>query len=104
MAQGSGGFQTETPVMQNAFLQVSEISGQIQSQLTQIESTLEMLSGGWQGSAFNQFRTLGAQIQADCMKIQQFIAWIGRTGIANAKNYQTAETTNLESTSTLNAG
>ena len=101
MAQGGSGFQTETPVMQNAFQQVNEISGQIQSQLAQIESTLELLSGGWQGSAFNQFRGQATQIQADCMKIQQFIAWIGRTGLSNARNYVTAETSNVESTSTL---
>lgn len=101
MAQGSGGFQTETPVMQNAFLQVSEISGNIQQQIAQIETTLDMLSQGWQGSAFNQFRTLGSQIQADCAKINQFIAWIGRNGLSNAKTYVSAETTNVESTSTL---
>ena len=101
MAQGGSGFQTETPVMQNAFLQVGEISGNIQAQISLIETTLESLSQGWQGSAFNQFRALGSEIQADCAKINQFIAWIGRNGLSNAKNYVSAETSNLESTSSL---
>jgi WXG100 family type VII secretion target len=100
VAQGSG-FQTETPVMQAAFQQVTEISGNIQGQIAQIESTLEMLSSGWQGSAFNQFRALGSQIQADCAQINQFIAWLGTTGLSNVKTYGSAETANLETTSTL---
>lgn len=101
MAQGSG-FQTETPVMQNAFQQVTEISGQIQSQLAQIESTIDSLSAGWAGSAFNQFRGKSTQILADCAKIQQYLNWIGTTGLSNFKSYVSAETSNLESTATLN--
>lgn len=92
MAQGSGGFKTETPVMQNAFSQVIDISANIQGQLTQIESTLEMMSQGWGGSAFNTFSASLAQILGDCANIQQLISWIGTTGISNMKNYVSAET------------
>lgn len=104
MAQGSGGFQVETPVMQNAFSQVVEISGEIQAQLNQIESILEALSGGWNGSAFNQFNALSSQILADQAKIRQFIGWIGTTGVGDAKNYMSTEAANVQSTSSLNLG
>lgn len=91
MAQGSGGFQTETPVMQSAFQQVTEISGNIQARLSMIETTLETLSQGWKGSAFNHFNALGSQIYQDCAQIQQLIAWIGRNGLGSQKAYLSAE-------------
>jgi WXG100 family type VII secretion target len=77
--------------MQKAAQQVQQVSQEIQQQINSLDSQLEAVAGGWQGSAASAFTQLMARFKEDANKLSQALGNIAETMDSSTKNYSQQE-------------
>jgi WXG100 family type VII secretion target len=90
--EGSGGsFRTELPSMQAAATHVSEVKGNISTQLTQLMDKLAPLEGTWQGQAATSFHMLKQRWLDDASKLSVALDGIAEKLRQSEKGYAQSE-------------
>ena len=97
----SSSYNTELSQIQQASQHVTDVSQQIQSQLSQLYNNIEPLTSTWQGGAASSFQQLHAQWQQDAAKINQVLQQISEGLLVNYNQYSNAESDNSQMMTTI---
>jgi 6 kDa early secretory antigenic target len=97
MSGAGSNFRAELSTMQAASQHVYDVNAQIQSQLSNLLSRLDPLTGTWQGAAATSFQVLKDRWHQDATQLNAALRAIGDGLVKVHSNYQTTEETSQQS-------
>lgn len=89
-------FRTDLGTMGTSAAHVDQVNAQIQTQLAQLLSRLEPLSGQWRSDAATSFQTVKVQWNENARKLNDALRGIGEALKANQTNYSASDDTNRQ--------
>ncbi|MDP9851987.1 WXG100 family type VII secretion target [Corynebacterium lowii] len=97
----SGMFRTEADVMVATAGRVDDTNGQVQSELTRLQSVVDGVRGSWAGSAQVSFDNLMERWNTSARELREALTSISENIRSNARNFEDMEAQNAQAFSAV---
>ena len=87
----SGQFRTTADEMRAFSSRISDVNGQIQQELSRLNSLVESVTSGWQGDAAQSYNTLQKQWNDDATKLNKVLNEIKEAIDSTSAQYTSTE-------------
>jgi WXG100 family type VII secretion target len=87
----AGQFTVTAEEMRALSSRITEVNGQIQGEISKLNSLISEVAGGWQGQAATAYHSLQTKWNEDATKLNQVLDEIRSAIDSTAKNYAQTE-------------
>ena len=70
---------------------ISTVNGQIQGEISRLQTVIDTITSGWKGAAATAYNNLQTQVNEDATKLNQILGEIKEAVDTTTKNYSASE-------------
>ncbi|WP_405722448.1 WXG100 family type VII secretion target [Streptomyces sp. NBC_01537] len=82
---------------------ISTVNGQIQGEISRLQTVIDTITSGWKGAAATSYNNLQSQVNEDATKLNQILGEIKDAIDTTTKNYSSSEEEQAASISQVSA-
>jgi WXG100 family type VII secretion target len=82
---------------------ISTVNGQIQGEISRLQTVIDTITSGWKGAAATSYNNLQTQVNEDATKLNQILGEIKEAIDTTTKNYSASEEEQAASISQVSA-
>jgi WXG100 family type VII secretion target len=82
---------------------ISTVNGQIQGEISRLQTVIDTITSGWKGAAATSYNNLQTQVNEDATKLNQILGEIKDAIDTTTKNYSSSEEEQAASISQVSA-